>query len=163
MGTEKKSHVVNDKDKMITAYHEAGHAVSAYYLENCEPVYEISIIPSGMAGGYTLYRPDEDYSHMLKSAMLDRIVTAMGGRVAEKITFDDISTGASNDIEVATKIAREMVTKYGMSEKIGPITLRNRTIRAAAFESISFIKVHPSISVARAVITLFALSICSCE
>ena len=121
VGAEKKSRKYTEKDKKITAYHEAGHAVSAYYLENCEPVYEISIIPRGMAGGYTLYRPDEDSSHMLKSAMLDRIVTAMGGRVAEKITFDDISTGASQDISHSSEIARAMVTKYGMSDKLGPV------------------------------------------
>ena len=121
VGAEKKSRKYTEKDKRITAYHEAGHAVSAYYLENCEPVYEISIIPRGMAGGYTLYRPDEDSSHMLKSAMLDRIVTAMGGRVAEKITFGDISTGASQDISHSSDIARAMVTKYGMSDKLGPV------------------------------------------
>ena len=121
VGAEKKSRKYTEKDKKITAYHEAGHAVSAYYLENCEPVYEISIIPRGMAGGYTLYRPDEDTSHMLKSAMLDRIVTAMGGRVAEQITFGDISTGASQDISHSSEIARSMVTKYGMSEKLGPV------------------------------------------
>ncbi|MBO5896276.1 MAG: ATP-dependent zinc metalloprotease FtsH, partial [Clostridia bacterium] len=121
VGAEKKSRKYTEKDKKITAYHEAGHAVSAYYLDNCEPVYEISIIPRGMAGGYTLYRPDEDSSHMLKSAMLDRIVTAMGGRVAEKITFDDISTGASQDISHSSEIARAMVTKYGMSDKLGPV------------------------------------------
>ena len=121
VGTEKKSRKYTEKDKKITAYHEAGHAVSAYYLENCEPVYEISIIPRGMAGGYTLYRKDEDSSHMMKSAMIDRIVSAMGGRVAEKITFGDISTGASQDIAHSTEIARAMVTKYGMSDKLGPV------------------------------------------
>ncbi len=121
VGAEKKSRKYTEKDKKITAYHEAGHAVSAYYLDNSEPVYEISIIPRGMAGGYTLYRPDEDSSHMLKSTMLDRIVTGMGGRVAEKITFGDISTGASQDISHSSEIARAMVTKYGMSEKLGPV------------------------------------------
>ncbi len=121
VGAEKKSRKYTEKDKKITAYHEAGHAVSAYYLENCEPVYEISIIPRGMAGGYTLYRQDEDSSHLLKSAMLDRIVSAMGGRVAEQITFGDISTGASQDIAQSSEIARSMVTKYGMSEKLGPV------------------------------------------
>ena len=121
VGAEKKSRKYTEKDKKITAYHEAGHAVSAFYLENCKPVYEISIIPRGMAGGYTLYRPDEDSSHMLKSAMLDRIVTAMGGRVAEQITFGDVSTGASQDISHSSEIARSMVTKYGMSEKLGPV------------------------------------------
>ena len=121
VGSEKKSHRITEKDKRITAYHEAGHAVSAYYLENCEPVYEISIIPRGMAGGYTLYRQQEDRAHMLKSAMIDRIVTSMGGRVAEQITFGDISTGASQDISTSTDIARSMVTRYGMSEKLGPV------------------------------------------
>ena len=121
VGAEKKSHRITEKDKKITAYHEAGHAVSAYYLENCEPVYEISIIPRGMAGGYTLYRQQEDTAHMLKSAMIDRIVTSMGGRVAEQITFGDISTGASQDISTSTDIARSMVTRYGMSEKLGPV------------------------------------------
>ncbi len=121
VGAEKKSRKYTEKDKKITAYHEAGHAVSAFYLENCEPVYEISIIPRGMAGGYTLYRKDEDSSHMLKSAMIDRIVSAMGGRVAEKITFGDVSTGASQDIAHSTEIARAMVTKYGMSDKLGPV------------------------------------------
>ena len=121
VGAEKKSHRITEKDKRITAYHEAGHAVSAYYLENCEPVYEISIIPRGMAGGYTLYRQQEDRAHMLKSAMIDRIVTSMGGRVAEQITFGDISTGASQDISTSTDIARSMVTRYGMSEKLGPV------------------------------------------
>ncbi len=121
VGAEKKSRKYTEKDKRITAFHEAGHAVSAYYLEYCEPVYEISIIPRGMAGGYTLYRQDEDSSHMLKSAMLDRIVSAMGGRVAEQITFGDISTGASQDIAHSTEIAHSMVTKYGMSEKLGPV------------------------------------------
>jgi len=121
VGAEKKSHRITEKDKRITAYHEAGHAVSAYYLEHCEPVYEISIIPRGMAGGYTLYRQQEDTAHMLKSAMIDRIVTSMGGRVAEQITFGDISTGASQDISTSTDIARSMVTRYGMSEKLGPV------------------------------------------
>ncbi len=121
VGAEKKSHKITEKDKKITAYHEAGHAVSAYYLENCEPVYEISIIPRGMAGGYTLYRQQEDTAHLLKSAMLDRIITSMGGRVAEQITFGDISTGASQDISQSTDIARSMVTKYGMSDILGPV------------------------------------------
>lgn len=121
VGAEKKSRKYTEKDKKITAYHEAGHAVSAYYLENCESVYEVSIIPRGMAGGYTLYRQDEDSSHLLKSAMIDRIVSAMGGRVAEHIVFGDISTGASQDIAQASEIARSMVTKYGMSEKLGPV------------------------------------------
>ena len=121
VGAEKKSRKYTEKDKRITAFHEAGHAVSAYYLENCEPVYEVSIVPRGMAGGYTLYRQDEDSSHLLRSAMIDRIVSAMGGRVAEEITFNDISTGASQDIAHSTEIARSMVTKYGMSNELGPV------------------------------------------
>lgn len=121
VGAEKKSRKYTEKDKKITAFHEAGHAVSAYYLENCEPVYEVSIVPRGMAGGYTLYRQDEDSSHLLRSAMIDRIVSAMGGRVAEQITFNDISTGASQDIAHSTEIARSMVTKYGMSNELGPV------------------------------------------
>ena len=120
-GAEKKSHKYTEKDKKMTAYHEAGHAVVTYYLENCDPVYEVSIIPRGMAGGYTLYRPDEDSSYMSKSEMLDRIVSLMGGRVAEKIIGDDVSTGPSSDISRASDMARAMVTRYGMSEKLGPI------------------------------------------
>ncbi len=121
VGTEKKSHKYTEKEKKMTAYHEAGHAVVAYYLENSDPVYEISIIPRGMAGGYTLYRPDEDSSYMNKSEMLDRIISLMGGRVAEKIIGGDISTGPSSDISHATDMARSMVTRYGMSENLGPI------------------------------------------
>ncbi|MDO4847905.1 MAG: ATP-dependent zinc metalloprotease FtsH [Clostridiaceae bacterium] len=121
VGTEKKSHKVSQRDKEITAYHEAGHAVSSYYLEHKDPVTHISIVPRGMAGGFTMYQPEKDEMHLMKSRMLDDIVGLLGGRVAEKIIFDDISTGASNDIERATDIARKMVTKYGMSEKLGPI------------------------------------------
>ena len=121
VGTEKKSHKYTEKEKKMTAYHEAGHAVVTYYLENSDPVYEISIIPRGMAGGYTLYRPDEDSSYMNKSELLDTIVSLMGGRVAEKLIGGDISTGPSSDISRATDIARGMVTRYGMSEKLGPI------------------------------------------
>ncbi len=121
VGTEKKSHKYTEKEKKMTAYHEAGHAVVAFYLEHSDPVYEISIIPRGMAGGYTLYRPDEDSSYMSKSEMLDRIVSLMGGRVAEKLIGNDISTGPSSDISRASDMARSMVTRYGMSEKLGPI------------------------------------------
>ncbi len=121
VGTEKKSHKYTEKDKKMTAYHEAGHAVVAYYLKNSDPVYEISIIPRGMAGGYTLYRPDEDSSFTSKTEMIERIISLMGGRVAEKIIGDDISTGPSSDISRASDIARGMVTRYGMSEKLGPI------------------------------------------
>lgn len=121
VGSEKKSRKISEKDKKLTAYHEAGHAISSYYLENKDPVTHISIVPRGMAGGFTLYTPEKDEIHMMKSRMLDDIVSLLGGRVAEKIIFDDISTGASNDIERASEIARKMVTKYGMSEKLGPI------------------------------------------
>ncbi len=121
VGTEKKSHKYTEKDKKMTAYHEAGHAVVAYYLKNSDPVYEISIIPRGMAGGYTLYRPEEDSSFTSKTEMIERIISLMGGRVAEKIIGDDISTGPSSDISRASDIARGMVTRYGMSEKLGPV------------------------------------------
>ena len=121
VGTEKKSRKITEKDKKITAYHEAGHAVSSYYLENKDPVTHISIVPRGMAGGFTLYTPEKDEMHMMKSRMLDDIVSLLGGRVAEKLIFNDISTGASNDIQRASEIARKMITKYGMSEKLGPI------------------------------------------
>lgn len=121
VGTEKKSHRITERDKKITAYHEAGHAVSSYYLEHKDPVTHISIVPRGMAGGFTMYQPEKDEMHMMRSRMLDDIVGLLGGRVAEKIIFNDISTGASNDIERASEIARKMVTKYGMSEKLGPI------------------------------------------
>ena len=121
VGSEKKSRKISEKDKKITAYHEAGHAISSYYLENQDPVTHISIVPRGMAAGFTLYTPEQDKTHMMKSRMLDDIVSLLGGRVAEQIIFGDISTGASNDIQRATEIARNMITKYGMSEKLGPI------------------------------------------
>ncbi len=121
VGTEKKSRKITEKDKKLTAYHEAGHAISSYYLENKDPVTHISIVPRGMAGGFTLYTPEKDEMHMMKSRMLDDIVSLLGGRVAEQIIFNDISTGASNDIQRASEIARNMVTKYGMSESLGPI------------------------------------------
>ena len=121
VGTEKKSRKYTEKDKKITAYHEAGHAVVAFYLKNSDPVYEISIIPRGMAGGYTLYRPDEDSSFTSKTEMIERIISLMGGRVAEKLIGDDISTGPSSDISRASDMARGMVTRYGMSEKLGPV------------------------------------------
>ena len=123
MGPEKKSRVRNDKEKRLTAYHEAGHAVVSKFLPTQDPVHEISIIPRGMAGGYTMYRPTEDKSFMSKTEMEENIVSLLGGRVAESIILNDISTGASDDIQRATKIARSMVTKYGMSERIGTITL----------------------------------------
>ncbi len=122
MGPEKRSKVISDKERKLTAYHEAGHAVVSKFLPTHDTVHQISIIPRGMAGGYTMYKPNEDKSYRSKSEMKEHIVSLLGGRVAEQLVLDDISTGASNDIERATKIARDMVTKYGMSEKLGPIT-----------------------------------------
>ncbi|MDE6506510.1 MAG: ATP-dependent zinc metalloprotease FtsH, partial [Eubacterium sp.] len=121
MGAEKKSHKYSEKAKKLTAYHEAGHAVAAYYLEYHDPVQEISIIPRGLgAGGYTMYQPQEE-NYNSKNEMLDLLVSMMGGRVAEAISLDDISTGASNDLQRATKICRDMVSNYGMSENLGPV------------------------------------------
>lgn len=122
VGTEKKSHKISDKEKRLTAYHEAGHALASYYTDGQDPVHEISIIPRGMAGGYTMNLPEEDKNYMSKTDMLGRIVVLLGGRVAEAVALGDIATGASNDIERATEIARDMVTRYGMSEKLGPIS-----------------------------------------
>ena len=121
VGTEKKSHKITDKEKKLTAYHEAGHAVAAYHLESQDPVHQISIIPRGMAGGFTMQLPSEDKSYVSKGDMLDELIVLLGGRVAEAITLNDISTGASNDIERATDIARKMVTRYGMSDELGPV------------------------------------------
>lgn len=120
-GPEKKSHVLPDKDKRLTCFHEAGHAVSTYYCETQDKVHEISIIPRGMAGGYTMSLPEEDRSYQTKKGMQENIVTLLGGRIAEKLVLDDISTGASNDLERATKIAKAMVTRYGFSDRLGPI------------------------------------------
>ena len=121
MGPEKKSKVITEKEKKLTAYHEAGHAVVARFLPNHDDIHEISIIPRGMAGGYTMYRPTEDKSYVSKAEMKEQIVSLLGGRMADKLILDDISTGASNDIERATKIAKQMVMKYGMSDTMGPI------------------------------------------
>lgn len=121
MGAEKKSHKYSDKAKKLTAYHEAGHAVVSYYLEYCDPVQEISIIPRGLgAGGYTMYQPQEE-NYASKNEMLSSLVSLLGGRVAEEISLEDISTGASNDLQRATQICRDMVAKYGMSDDIGPV------------------------------------------
>ena len=121
MGPEKKTRVRSEKENRLVAYHEAGHAVVSRYLETQDPVHQISIVPRGMAGGYTMYRPTEDKSFMSKTEMEENIVSLLGGRVAEAIILNDISTGASNDIERASQIARNMVTKYGMSDRIGTI------------------------------------------
>ena len=123
MGPEKRTRVRSDKEQKLVAFHEAGHAVVSRFLPTQDPVHQISIIPRGMAGGYTMYRPTEDKSFMSRTEMIENIISLLGGRVAEKLVLDDISTGASNDIERATAIARNMVTKYGMSERIGTITL----------------------------------------
>ena len=121
MGPEKKTKVISDKEKKLVAFHEAGHAVVSKFLPTQDQVHQISIIPRGMAGGYTMYKPSEDKSFMSKTEMEERIVSLLGGRVAEQLVLGDISTGASNDIERASDIARSMVMKYGMSEKLGTI------------------------------------------
>ncbi len=122
LGPQKKSRLVTETDKRITAYHEAGHAILARLLPNCDPVHEVSIIPRGQAGGYTMTRPDNDDNHLTKAKLLDDIVMALGGRVAEELIIKDISAGASGDIQMVTKRARLMVTEWGMSEKVGPIS-----------------------------------------
>ncbi len=125
VGTEKKSKVMSDKEKKLTAYHEAGHAIATYVCETQDPVHQISIIPTGMAGGYTMHLPSEDKSYQSKKGMEEDIVVLLGGRVAEALVLGDISTGASNDIERATSTARSMVTKYGMSELLGCINYQS--------------------------------------
>lgn len=123
MGLEKRNKAISEKDKKLTAYHEAGHAVVSKYLPTQDQVKEISIIPRGIAGGYTMYKNNEDKFYVSKTEMEEKLISLMGGRAAEKVALDDISTGASNDIEVAMKIARDMVTVYGMDENIGPMSI----------------------------------------
>ena len=125
MGPEKRSRVISDEEKKLVAYHEGGHAVVSKFLPHAEPVHQISIIPRGMAGGYTMYKNTEDKSFASKSEMEEKIVSLLGGRVAEQLILNDISTGASNDIERASKLARSMVMKYGMSDRLGTITFGN--------------------------------------
>ena len=125
MGTEKKSHIVKDKDKWITSYHEAGHAIVSFFLPTQDPVHQISIIQRGMAAGYTMYLPTEEKGHVSRNQMLEQICALLGGRAAEQLTQDDICTGASNDIQRATDLARQMVTRYGMSEKLGLVAYGN--------------------------------------
>jgi len=120
-GPEKKSHLVTDRDKKITAFHEAGHAVAAYYLPECEKVHQVTTIQRGQAAGLTVCRPETDDNHVTKGKMYQDIVMTMGGRVAEALSFDDVCTGASGDIQQATKRARAMVTQYGFSEKLGTV------------------------------------------
>ena len=124
VGLEKHSRVISEKDKKLTAYHEAGHAIVSKFLPTQQDVKEVSIIPRGVAGGYTMYKTNEDKYYISKTEMEEKLIALLGGRAAEKLALDDISTGASNDIEVATQIARDMVTVYGMSDKIGPISLK---------------------------------------
>ena len=126
VGLEKHSRVISDHDKKLTAYHEAGHAVVSRYLPTQTPVKEVSIIPRGVAGGYTMYKSNEDKYYISKTEMQEKLIALLGGRAGEKIALDDISTGASNDIEVATQIARDMVTKYGMTDSLGPIDLKGK-------------------------------------
>ena len=121
MGPEKKSHVVTDEERRLTAYHETGHAITGYFCKHHDPVHQISIISRGGAGGYTMYLPEKDPSYVTKTAMFENIVSLLGGRVAEQLKLEDISTGASNDIERATQIARDMITRYGFSKKLGPL------------------------------------------
>ena len=125
MGAEKKSHIVSDKDKMVTAYHEAGHAVVSYFLPTQDPVHQISIIQRGMAAGYTMYIPTEEKGHTSRNQLAEQICSLLGGRAAEQLTQDDVCTGASNDIERATELARKMVTKFGMSDRLGLVTYGN--------------------------------------
>ena len=126
VGLEKRGRVYSEKDKKLTAYHEAGHAVVSRYLPTQTDVKEVSIIPRGVAGGYTMYKSDEDKYYISKTEMQEKLIALLGGRAAEELVINDISTGASNDIEVATKIARDMVTKYGMSDNLGPIDFQGK-------------------------------------
>jgi hypothetical protein len=126
-GPEKKSRVISDREKKLVSYHEAGHAVVAYFLPNSDPLHKISIIPRGRAGGYTLLLPKEDRRYVTKSQMLDELVIYLGGRMAEELVLKDVSTGAQNDLERATEIVRQMITRYGMSEDLGPLTFGKRT------------------------------------
>jgi len=125
-GPEKKSRVISDYERKLVAYHEAGHAVIAYLLPNTDPLHKVSIIPRGRAGGYTLLLPKEDRNYVTKSQMLDQIVMLLGGRMAESLVLKEVSTGAQNDLERATEIVRRMITQYGMSEELGPLTFGRR-------------------------------------
>jgi cell division protease FtsH len=125
-GPEKKSRVISDYEKKLVAYHEAGHAVIAYLLPNADPLHKVSIIPRGGAGGYTLLLPKEDRNYMTKSQMKDQVVMLLGGRMAEALVLKEVSTGAQNDLERATETVRKMITRYGMSEELGPLTFGHR-------------------------------------
>ena len=122
-GPEKRSKRITDMDRKLVAYHEGGHAIVSYYIPECDKVHEITTIPRGQAGGYTMYLPQEEFNYITTARLKAQMASLMGGRVAEAIVFGDVSTGASSDIKRATEIAREMVTEYGMSEKLGPVFL----------------------------------------
>ena len=124
-GPAKKSRVVSDRDKKLVAYHEAGHAISSYFLPTSDPVHKITIIPHGGAGGYTLLLPDDEVSFQTKNKMTEQVVMLLGGRVAEQLVLGDISTGASNDLDRATAIIRQMITRFGMSDALGALTFGN--------------------------------------
>jgi cell division protease FtsH len=126
VGVQKKTRVISDKEKRLTAYHEAGHAIVGRFLETSDPLKEISIIPRGVAGGYTMYKSNEDKFYKSRTELEERLVGLLGGRAAEKLALNDISTGARNDIQVATEIAKDMVTAYGMSDRLGPISLEEK-------------------------------------
>ena len=126
-GPEKKSRVISEKEKKLVAYHEGGHAIVSYFLPHTDKLHKISIIPRGRAGGYTLLLPEEDRNYITRSYLLDEITTLLGGRVAEALVLNDISTGAQNDLERASSIVRKMITEYGMSEELGPITFGHKS------------------------------------
>ncbi|MCB0078704.1 MAG: AAA family ATPase, partial [Anaerolineales bacterium] len=126
LGPERKSRLISEREKRIIAYHEAGHAIVKHFLPLCDPVHKITIVSRGMAGGYVLSLPDEDRMFMRRGKFMDEIAGALGGRVAEEIIFGDVTTGASSDLERVTNMARSMVTRYGMSEKLGPLTYGDR-------------------------------------
>jgi cell division protease FtsH len=125
-GPERRSRLITPKEKEIVAYHEAGHAVAMHFLEHHDPVHKVTIVPRGMAGGYTMSLPDEETQLMTKDKFRDQLVALLGGRVAEEIRFGDVTTGASNDLERVTQMARSMVTQWGMSDKMGPIRYGER-------------------------------------
>src|SRR5690606_1797803 len=120
LGPERRSRVISKSEQRITAYHEAGHAIVGHLLPHSDPVRKVTIMPRGLSGGSTLFIPDEDISYVTRSRMKDQIVVALAGRAAEEIVFNEITTGASSDLERVTKLARAMVTRFGMSEKLGP-------------------------------------------
>ena len=129
VGPEKKSRVMTDKEKKLTAYHEAGHAMAVKYVSTTDRVDRISIIPSGMAGGFTAYKPDEDKNYDTKSHLLENIIVALGGRAAEQLVLGEISTGAYQDLKKENGIARSMITKYGMSENLGNLVLEMKVMK----------------------------------